>query len=290
MRTLHRVRGDLGGIGTVIAGLGLGLALTALLSLRHRRTSHPAGTSRRATLLANTTALHRGIALALLTIAGCSDVIGPDHTPPLCGDPPPIYAISQHSMTYLSCFDHEYAWDAPGTRHRGHSSDTSVVTVTNKIPDPGSAPYEDNILVLTGHTPGTAVITIEATASAGGVKRHIQPITVRLALDTIITRCDAEPIPRVEGATQLAMDAWGRSNANLKDLAVTGVAGRDTVMQVFMERMGAFTRAEWSVKAAGGAMPQEHVQHAATSAGSGGRRIGISHRSRRVRESDRARL
>ncbi|MYG80910.1 MAG: hypothetical protein F4187_03645 [Gemmatimonadetes bacterium] len=203
--------------------------------------------------------MFRGIALALLAIAGCSDAIGPGHTPPLCGDPRPIWAISQHSMTYLSCFDHPYAWDDAGARHRGHSSDTSVVTVTNKIPDPGSAPYGDNILVLTGHNPGTAVITIEATAG-GGVRRHIHPITVRLALETEVTRCDAEPIPGVEGATRLAMDAWGKSNANLKNLNVTGVAGRDTVMHVFMELMGAFTRAEWSVKAIGGPMPQEPVQ------------------------------
>ena len=201
----------------------------------------------------------RGIALALLAIAGCSDVIGPSHTPPLCGDPWPIYAISQHSMTYLSCFDHPYAWDAPGVRHRGHSSDTSVVTVTNKTPAPGSAPYEDNILVLTGHTPGTAVITIKATAS-GGVQRHIHPVTVRLALDTGITRCDAEPIPGAEGATQLAMDAWGKSNADLENRTVAGVAGRDTVLHVFMERMAPFTRAEWSVRAVGGPMPQEAVQ------------------------------
>ena len=48
----------------------------------------------------------RGIALALLAITGCSDVIGPSDTPPLCGAPRRIYAISQHSMTYLSCFDH----------------------------------------------------------------------------------------------------------------------------------------------------------------------------------------
>ncbi|MDE2980801.1 MAG: hypothetical protein OXU74_06355 [Gemmatimonadota bacterium] len=203
----------------------------------------------------------RGLALALVAVAGCTDLI--DTTPPLCGSPQPIWAISQHSMTYLSCFDHPYAWDDAGVRHRGHSSDTTVVTVTNKIPDPGSAPYEDNILVLTGHKPGTAVITIEAIAS-GGVQRHVHPITVRLALETEITRCDAEPIPGVEGATQLAMDAWGKSNANLKNLNVTGVAGRDTVMHVFTELMAAFTRAEWSVKAAGGPMPQEPVQCALT--------------------------
>jgi len=203
-------------------------------------------------------AMFRGLAFALLATAGCN-VIDPDNTPPLCGDPEPIYAISQHSMTYLSCFDHGYAWDIAGVRHRGHSSDTSVVTVTNKVPDRGSAPYENNILVLTGHKPGTAVITIEAIAS-DEVKRHVHPITVRLALETGITRCDAEPIPGVEGATHLAMDAWGKSNANLRNLNVTGVAGRDTVMHVFMESMGTFTRAEWSVKAAGGPMPQEPVQ------------------------------
>ena len=201
----------------------------------------------------------RGIALALLAITGCSDVIGPSHTPPLCGAPRRIYAISQHSMTYLSCFDHPYAWDDAGARHSGRSSDTSVVTVTNKVPAPESAPYEDNILVLTGHTPGTAVITIEATAS-GRVQRHIHPITVRLALDTEVTRCDAEPIAGVEGATQLSMDAWGKSNANLKNLTVAGVAGRDTVLHVFMELMPAFTRAEWSVSAVGGPMSQEDVQ------------------------------
>lgn len=161
----------------------------------------------------------RGLALALVAVAGCT-VIGPDHTPPLCGGPEPIWAISQHSMTYLSCFDHGYAWDIAGVRHRGRSSDTSVVTVTNKIPD----------------------------------QRRT------LALETQVTRCDAEPIPGVEGATQLAMDAWGKSNANLKILNLTGVAGRDTVMHVFMESMGAFTRAEWSVKAAGGPMPREPVQ------------------------------
>lgn len=48
VKTLHRVPGERGGIGTVVVGLGLGLALTALWGLRHRRMSDSAGTSRRA--------------------------------------------------------------------------------------------------------------------------------------------------------------------------------------------------------------------------------------------------
>ena len=48
-----------GGIGTVVVGLGLGLALTALWGLRHRRTSRSAGNCRRAMLLASISPPHR---------------------------------------------------------------------------------------------------------------------------------------------------------------------------------------------------------------------------------------
>ena len=187
------------------------------------------------------------IALAALAIAcGCSDGGGVlPETPPLCGPPYPIYAISKHTMTYVACFDHPYA------PNRGRSSDTSVVTVTTN---------EENILLITGQAPGTAEITIEATASGGAVQRHVHPVVTRLAMDTEITRCDAEPIPGTEEATRLVLDAWGKANADLAEITVTGVAGGVTVLHTFMERMMFSTRAEWSVTAVGGPMPEEAVQ------------------------------
>ena len=54
MNERTRVAGGRGAIGTVVFGLGLGLALTALWGLRYRRMPHFAGTSRRARLLAST--------------------------------------------------------------------------------------------------------------------------------------------------------------------------------------------------------------------------------------------
>lgn len=59
MKPPRRVADGPGGIGTAVVVLGLGLALTALRGLRHRRTSHSAGTSRRASLLASTSPPHR---------------------------------------------------------------------------------------------------------------------------------------------------------------------------------------------------------------------------------------
>ena len=50
----RRVADGPGGIGTVVVGLGLGLALTALWGLRHRQTPHSPGTCRRARLLTST--------------------------------------------------------------------------------------------------------------------------------------------------------------------------------------------------------------------------------------------
>lgn len=46
--------GGRAGIGTVVLGLGLGLVLTTLWGLRHRRTHRLAATSHRAELLAST--------------------------------------------------------------------------------------------------------------------------------------------------------------------------------------------------------------------------------------------
>ncbi len=151
-------------------------------------------------------------------------------------------------MKYLPCFDPPY--DERSAIHRGIGSDTLVFTVTTT---------EDNILLLTGHTPGTARITIEATALDGTVQRQTAPVTTRPALETEITRCDAEPIPGAEGATRLALDAWGKANADLDDVTVTGVAGGVTVLTSFMERMLFGTRAEWSVTAAVGLIPHEAV-------------------------------
>ncbi len=59
VKTLHRVPGERGGIGAVVVGLGLGLALTALWGLRHRRMSRSGGASWRAGLLASTPAPDR---------------------------------------------------------------------------------------------------------------------------------------------------------------------------------------------------------------------------------------
>ncbi|MXW09162.1 MAG: hypothetical protein F4X47_11900 [Gammaproteobacteria bacterium] len=188
--------------------------------------------------------------LALLTIAyGCSEVdtsIGPELI--VCSPLPPVYAISQHTMKYLPCFDPPY--DERSAIHRGISSDTLIFTVTTN---------ENNILLVTGHTPGTAQITVEATALGGTVQRQIAPVTTRLALETGVTRCDAEPIPGAEGATRLALDAWGKANADLHDVTVTGVAGGVTVLTSVMERMPFATRTEWSVSAAVGLIPHEAV-------------------------------
>ena len=193
-------------------------------------------------------------ALALLTIAcGCSEadtsrrgLIGPELI--VCSPLPPVYAISQHTMRYLPCFDPPY--DERSAIYRGISSDTLVFTVTTN---------EDNILLITGHTPGTARITIEATALGGTVQRQTAPVTTRLALETEITRCDAEPVPGAGGATRLALDAWGKANADLDDVTVTGVAGGVTVLTSVMEHMLFDTRTEWSVNAAVGLIPHEAV-------------------------------
>lgn len=151
-------------------------------------------------------------------------------------------------MKYYPCFDPPY--DERSAIHRGISSDTMVFTVTTN---------EGNILLITGHTPGTAQITVEATVLGGAVQRQTAPVTTRLALETEVTRCDAEPIAGAEGATRLALDAWGKANADLANVTVTGVAGGVTVLTSVMEHMMFSTRTEWSVNAAVGLIPHEAV-------------------------------
>ena len=58
MNARKQVTGGRAGIGTVVFGIGLGLVLTTLWGIRHRRTHRFAATSHRAELLAGSTRLH----------------------------------------------------------------------------------------------------------------------------------------------------------------------------------------------------------------------------------------
>jgi hypothetical protein len=140
--------------------------------------------------------------------------------------------ISEHSSTYLPCFDHPYDWD--NADFDAVSSARSVVQV--EVAEDG--------LILTGWMPDTATVTITATARDGSTKTQSHPVTVQMALDAGVTQCSTHPT--VNGP-RLTLRAFGVANIELADVTVTAFIGPARPFSWYVTHMPKHTRAEWSL-------------------------------------------
>ena len=164
VKTLHRVPGGRGGIGTAVLGLGLGLALTALTF----------------------------VALAGLTLAGCTYEVNGLHftnQPPRASDialPDQVLTVGR-ALTISKA--ESLFWDDDPLTLTATSSDTTVVAVSLAIEE------DSYSLTFEAWSLGIATVSIVATEPEGdGSGDDQQPQGRSVTRTVVVTVVESAPL------------------------------------------------------------------------------------------------